>query len=108
MSVTTTMARVVSVLGISLPELTERLAVLLEVRCGEVVDFQSVTPAIPLGRTGTTDEIAEAVAFLASDESSYITGSELFVDAVWARSKVGPVEGEIADAARGTRGTVWK
>ena len=42
--------------------------------------IQSVTPAIPLGRTGTTDEIAKAVAFLASDESSYITGSELFVD----------------------------
>jgi NAD(P)-dependent dehydrogenase (short-subunit alcohol dehydrogenase family) len=44
-------------------------------------DFiQSAIPAIPLGRTGTTDEIARAVAFLASDESSYITGSELFVD----------------------------
>jgi NAD(P)-dependent dehydrogenase (short-subunit alcohol dehydrogenase family) len=42
--------------------------------------IQSVTPAIPLGRTGTTDEIAKAVAFLASDESSFITGSELFVD----------------------------
>src|SRR5580700_532037 len=42
--------------------------------------IQSVTPAIPLGRTGTTDEVAKAVAFLASDESSYITGSELFVD----------------------------
>jgi NAD(P)-dependent dehydrogenase (short-subunit alcohol dehydrogenase family) len=42
--------------------------------------IQSVTPAIPLGRTGTADEIAKAVAFLASDESSYITGSELFVD----------------------------
>ena len=44
-------------------------------------DFiQSAIPAIPLGRTGTTDEIAKAVAFLASDESSYITGVELFVD----------------------------
>lgn len=44
-------------------------------------DFiRSVTPAIPLGRTGTTDEVARAVAFLASEESSYITGSELFVD----------------------------
>ena len=47
----------------------------------QVDDYiSSVTPAIPLGRTGTTDEIARAVAFLASDESSYITGSELFVD----------------------------
>jgi NAD(P)-dependent dehydrogenase (short-subunit alcohol dehydrogenase family) len=42
--------------------------------------IQSVIPAIPLGRTGTTDEVARAVAFLASDESSYITGIELFVD----------------------------
>jgi NAD(P)-dependent dehydrogenase (short-subunit alcohol dehydrogenase family) len=42
--------------------------------------IESVTPVIPLGRTGTTDEIAKAVAFLVSDESSYITGSELFVD----------------------------
>jgi NAD(P)-dependent dehydrogenase (short-subunit alcohol dehydrogenase family) len=42
--------------------------------------IQSVIPTIPSGRTGTTDEIAKAVAFLASDESSYITGSELFVD----------------------------
>jgi NAD(P)-dependent dehydrogenase (short-subunit alcohol dehydrogenase family) len=35
---------------------------------------------IPLGRTGEPDEIATAVAFLASDEASFITGSELFVD----------------------------
>ena len=34
----------------------------------------------PLGRTGTPEEVANAVVFLASDESSYINGVELFVD----------------------------
>ena len=40
----------------------------------------SVADKIPLGRTGTLDEVAKVVSFLASDESSYVTGIELFVD----------------------------
>ena len=42
------------------------------------VDFQ--VTAIPLGRVGTTDEIAKVVVFLASDDSSFVNGIELFVD----------------------------
>jgi NAD(P)-dependent dehydrogenase (short-subunit alcohol dehydrogenase family) len=38
------------------------------------------TSVTPLGRTGTPDEIAKAVVFLASDDSSFVTGIELFVD----------------------------
>jgi NAD(P)-dependent dehydrogenase (short-subunit alcohol dehydrogenase family) len=36
--------------------------------------------AVPLGRTGEVDEVANAILFLASDEASYITGAELYVD----------------------------
>jgi 3-oxoacyl-[acyl-carrier protein] reductase len=39
-----------------------------------------ITARTPLGRFGTTDEIASAVAFLASDEAAFITGQVLAVD----------------------------
>jgi NAD(P)-dependent dehydrogenase (short-subunit alcohol dehydrogenase family) len=45
----------------------------------------AIPTAVPLGRLGTPDEIAKAVVFLASDDSSYVTGTELFVDRGFAQ-----------------------
>jgi|SRR3954468_6167640 len=42
--------------------------------------LNNVLKSTPLGRMGSPDEVAKAVLFLASDDSSYITGIELFVD----------------------------
>jgi NAD(P)-dependent dehydrogenase (short-subunit alcohol dehydrogenase family) len=39
-----------------------------------------IETSVPLGRAGRVEEVANAVLFLASDEASYITGVELYVD----------------------------
>jgi NAD(P)-dependent dehydrogenase (short-subunit alcohol dehydrogenase family) len=49
---------------------------------GEALDKlkEDLAKNVPLGRMGEPDEIAKAVSFLASDEASYISGIELYVD----------------------------
>ena len=47
--------------------------------------LKMLSNSVPLGRLGTPDEIAKAVVFLASDDSSYMTGTELFVDGGFAQ-----------------------
>jgi len=46
---------------------------------------EMISTGVPIGRLGTPDEIAKAVVFLASDDASYITGIELFVDGGFAQ-----------------------
>jgi 3-oxoacyl-[acyl-carrier protein] reductase len=57
--------------GFVLTELTQDLPEALQ---------EQIKAATPLGRFGTTEEVASAVAFLASDEAAYITGQVLAVD----------------------------
>ena len=57
--------------GFVLTELTQGLPDALK---------EEITARTPLGRFGTTEEVADAVAFLASDEAAYVTGQVLAVD----------------------------
>ena len=42
--------------------------------------FDNIRARIPIGRVGTADDIAYGMLYLASDESSFVTGSELVID----------------------------
>lgn len=47
----------------------------------QIEEFKkNIVATVPMGRLGDPDEIAKAALFLASDDSSYVTGVELFVD----------------------------
>ena len=54
----------------------ERIAVGTEAR-------ESYISRVPLGRIGEAEEVAYGVLYLASDESSFVTGSELVIDGGW-------------------------
>jgi NAD(P)-dependent dehydrogenase (short-subunit alcohol dehydrogenase family) len=48
---------------------------------GELAQLKAtLAAAVPMGRMGSSDEIAKVAVFLASDDSSFVTGIELFVD----------------------------
>ncbi|MGL4290755.1 MAG: SDR family oxidoreductase, partial [Phreatobacter sp.] len=48
------------------------------------IDAAAIRRRIPMGDFGRPDDIADAVAFLGSEQASYITGSTLFVDGGWS------------------------
>ena len=54
-----------------------------EARRADPVEYPLSLSRIPMGRYAEPDEIAYGVLYLASDESSYLTGSELVIDGGW-------------------------
>jgi NAD(P)-dependent dehydrogenase (short-subunit alcohol dehydrogenase family) len=66
------------------PVLTERLYNFLrkraELTLGDAEKWKQLVASMPFGRTGKVEEIANAVAFLASDLSGYTTGTIITID----------------------------
>jgi NAD(P)-dependent dehydrogenase (short-subunit alcohol dehydrogenase family) len=54
-----------------------------ERRRADAATYQRMLSRIPLGRYGEAEEVAYAVLYLASDESAFVTGSELVIDGGW-------------------------
>ena len=53
---------------------------MIESRLAEPERYEQSLSRIPLGRIGSPEDVAYAVLYMASDESSYVTGSELVID----------------------------
>ena len=51
-----------------------------DIGAGVGASMGDLAKGVPAGRLGTPDEVARAVAFLASDDSSYMNGSSLVID----------------------------
>lgn len=54
-----------------------------ERRRADPAQYGRMLSRIPLGRYGEPDEVGYGVLYLASDESAYVTGSELVIDGGW-------------------------
>ena len=53
---------------------------LADPKVAELPHIKTMRDTVPLGRFGDPNDFAQLVVFLASDESSYITASEFFID----------------------------